>query len=37
VGKSNELTEQQVKGLQSKDSEKPEKWMLHRLRPTWLA
>ena len=37
VGKDKQLTEEEVKKLQTSDSEKPEKWMMKRHRATWLA
>lgn len=36
-GKSQQLTQQQVAGLQMKDTERPEKWMSRRAKATWLA
>ena len=36
-GKKQELNETQVEMLQSKDPQKPEKWMAHRTKDTWLA
>lgn len=36
-GKKLELTVNQVDMLQAKDPEKPEKWMTHRSKATWLA
>jgi hypothetical protein len=37
VGKDQQLSQVQVKALQSKDPEKPEKWETRRPRTTWLA
>jgi len=36
-GKSQQLTMKQVAMLQKKDTEKPEHWMTHKVRDTWLA
>ena len=36
-GKEQELSEQHVATLQSEDARKPEKWMAHHSRATWLA
>lgn len=36
-GKEKQLTRQDVAGLQTKDLEKPEKWMNRRSKATWLA
>jgi hypothetical protein len=36
-GKQKELGQQDVASLQSKDPQKPEKWMTHRAKATWLA
>ncbi|MFZ0736834.1 MAG: OmpA family protein [Candidatus Acidiferrales bacterium] len=36
-GKREELSKQQVSALQAKDPEKPEPWMAHRTKSTWLA
>jgi OmpA family protein/PEGA domain-containing protein len=36
-GKEQQLDRQQVERLQAQDAQKPEKWMMHRARATWLA
>ena len=36
-GKQKELSEKEVATLQAEDPQKPEKWMMHRSRATWLA
>jgi OmpA family/PEGA domain len=36
-GKRDELSREQVAALQTKDPEKPETWMNHRTKSTWLA
>jgi hypothetical protein len=36
-GKQHELSEKRVSNLQTEDPQKPEKWMTHRSRATWLA
>jgi hypothetical protein len=36
-GKDQELTEQQVRKLQSQDKQTPQKWMMNRKKATWLA
>jgi hypothetical protein len=36
-GKTHQLHMKKVETLQSQDNEKPEKWMLHHKRTTWLA
>jgi hypothetical protein len=36
-GKEQELSEKEVAKLQSEDAQKPEKWMMHHTRATWLA
>jgi outer membrane protein OmpA-like peptidoglycan-associated protein len=37
VGKDQQLSEEKVEALQSKDPEKPEKWEMRHQRTTWLA
>jgi OmpA family/PEGA domain len=37
VGKEQELSVKQVNQLQAQDTQKPEKWMMHRAKETWLA
>lgn len=36
-GKSQELTEKQVRNLQAEDKQSPQKWMMDRKKATWLA
>jgi hypothetical protein len=36
-GKDHQLDAKQVKNLQAQDAQKPEKWMLHHTKATWLA
>ncbi len=36
-GKNQQLSREQVQELQAKDPQKPEKWMTHSARATWLA
>jgi hypothetical protein len=37
MGKDQQLPEKEVAKLQSADPDKPEKWMMHRTKATWLA
>jgi OmpA family/PEGA domain len=37
VGKQQELSEKEASTLQMADAQKPEKWMMHRAKATWLA
>ena len=37
LGKEQELSENEVAQLQSEDAQKPEEWMMHRSKDTWLA
>jgi hypothetical protein len=36
-GKEQQMSEKQVALLQAKDTQKPQKWMRHKARATWLA
>jgi hypothetical protein len=37
VGKEQQLSQKEVEKLQTKDAEKPEKWMMRQAKATWLA